>query len=116
MSAETEAYVRLLAQATETFVWLVLALVCLTRARSNPWIGLGALGATFLFVPATTSTAAGFQLQVFGEATIYQNFLTSSLPTVYTLLQVAGAVLLLTALVGRRRPAWLAVAPAGAGI
>ncbi len=104
MSADAETYVRLLAQATETFVWLVLALVCLSRARGNPWIALGALGATLLFVPATTATSINIQLQVFESTTMLENFASGPLPTVYPVLRVAGAVLLLVAVAGRRRP------------
>lgn len=110
MSGDTETFVRLLAQATETFVWLVLALVCLSRARQNRWIGLAAVGATLLFVPASTSTAINVQLQVFDDVTMYQNFALGPLPTIYPVLQVGGALLLLAAVVGGRRPRHVAVA------
>ena len=119
MSDQTEQYVQVAAAAGQTVVWLILALVCLSKARTPAkppaWASLGALGATMLFVPAMTGTTGNLQI-LFGRSDVmFRNYYASGLPTYFTLMQVAGTALLLGALlVGRRPVAAPAPAPAPA--
>ncbi len=107
MGGDATAYVQLVAQSTETFVWLVVTLVCLARARRQQslWAALGAVGAVLLFLPAFTTTSIRVQLMVSDSTQMLQSYSLSPLPTIFPMLRVAGAVLLLTALLVGRRPA-----------
>ena len=99
---DTRAYVDLVAYAVEALVWLVLAIWCLQRMQQHPWARLAALGGVAMLVPAVTLTSARAQLVLGGDSTILENYVTGPLPTVYALLRVTGAALLLLALaVGR---------------
>ena len=105
MTVETQLWVQLGAQALEALVWLVLTAWCLERLRTHLWARLAGVGAVLLFIPATTLTAGRAQLMWGDSAMILQNYSQGSLPTVYAVMKVVAAGLLLTAvLVGRGVP------------
>ncbi|WP_340537211.1 hypothetical protein [Nocardioides sp. GXZ039] len=118
MTGDLAVFVQTFSVVTEAFVWLVLALVCLARARRDGvlWAALAALGATSLLVPALTAAAIRLQLVVFDSAQMLVRYSVTPLPTLYPLLRVVGGVLLLAALlVGRRQMAVRPVAARGLG-
>lgn len=98
-------HVYLAAQAAEALVWLVLTFWCLERMRTQPWARWAAFGGVAMLIPSVTLTAARAQLVFSGESTILENYVLGPLPLVYAVLRVAGAVLLLLAVVrGRAAP------------
>ncbi|WP_139977500.1 hypothetical protein [Nocardioides litoris] len=116
MEPQTQAWVQLAAQGLETLVWFALAVWALQHLRERAWARPAALGAVLMLVPATTLTASRAQLELGGSSTILEGYVLSSLPTVYSVLEVVGAALLLLALVLRsgratRRAPALAGAP-----
>ena len=85
-------------------MWLFLAMACVRRMDDAPWARLGAVGAMLLFVPAMTYTTAQAQLRLTGDASIFINYAASPLTLVFPSLRLAGAALLLAAVVvGRAR-------------
>ena len=105
MGAQTQAWIQLGALAAEALVWLGLTMWSLERVRTHAWARPAALGAVLLLVPATTLVAARSQLLLGGGSSILEGYALSALPTVYAVLRLAGAVLLLVAVgLGRGVP------------
>lgn len=107
MGAEAQQWVQLGAQAAEAFVWLLLVGWSLERMRTVAWARFAGVGAVLLLIPATTLTAARGQILLVESSTILENYAAGSLPTVYAVMRVVAALLLLVAVVlgrGTGRP------------
>lgn len=110
MTPRTQAWLQLGAQGLEALLWLVLTLWALERLRSQGWARYAAVGAVLLLVPATTLAAARAQILIGHDDTILTSYAASALPTVYAMMRVVAAGLLLAAVVvgrgaGRPSPA-----------
>ena len=116
MGEQTQQYIQVAAAAGQTLMWLILALICLSKARTGArppaWTSLGAVGATVLFVPAMTVTTANLEILFVHSDQMFRNLYASGLLFYFTLMQVTGTALLVGALLaGRRRVRLATVAP-----